>query len=61
VFELALCGVEKPLEPMGIAGDTAYGGFFEMANREPYSVTLTIERPLAGRSVVVDFKYDPRR
>jgi hypothetical protein len=61
VFELALSGVEKTLEPTGIAGDVVYGGFFELPNLEPYTVTLTIERPPARRTVVVDFKYDPRR
>jgi hypothetical protein len=55
-----LSGVEKTLEPVEIAGNTAYGGFFELPNSEPYTVTLTIERPSAERPIVFDFKYDPR-
>ena len=60
VSGLGLSGTEKTLEPMGIAGTTTYGGFFDLPATDLYSVRLTIERPLTGQPVVVDFKYDHR-
>jgi hypothetical protein len=61
VSGLGLSDTERPLEPMEIAGTTPYGGFFDFPAADLYAVRLTVERPLAERPVVLDFKYDHRR
>ncbi|GIK80611.1 MAG: hypothetical protein M5U07_15230 [Xanthobacteraceae bacterium] len=61
VSGVGLAGPRKTLEPMQIAGTTTYGEYFSLPGRDTYTVKLTIERPGATRSVVVDFKYEHQR
>jgi hypothetical protein len=60
VSGLGLSGSKKQLEPMQIAGTTAYGGFFDLPGSDLYIVKLTVERG-GAKPAVLQFKYDHRR
>jgi hypothetical protein len=60
VSGLALVGPIKSLEAMEIANTITYGGFFDMAGSELYTVKLTIMRPGAASPVVMELSYDHR-
>jgi hypothetical protein len=60
VSGLGLSGSKEKLEPMQIAGTTAYGGFFDLPGSDLYTVKLTVERTGAS-PVDLQFKYDHRR
>lgn len=40
IGEIGLSAVQKPLEPMQIAGTVTYGNFFLMPKPGPYSIEL---------------------
>jgi hypothetical protein len=60
VSGLELSGDKHRLEPMQIAGNAVYGGFFELPGAALYTVSLTVERP-GVTPVVLEFRYDHRR
>jgi hypothetical protein len=60
VSGLALSGPEKALEPMAIANTLTYGGFFELAGADFYTVRVTIKRPGSQAPVVLEFRYGHR-
>jgi hypothetical protein len=60
VSGLGLSGSKEKLEPMQIAGTTAYGSFFDLPGSDLYTVKLTVERTGAS-PVDLQFKYDHRR
>ena len=60
VSGLGLSGSKEKLDPMPIAGTTAYGGFFELPGYDLYTVRLTVERTGAS-PVDLQFKSDHRR
>jgi hypothetical protein len=60
VTGLGLSGSKEKLEPMQIAGTTAYGGFFDLPGSDLYTVKLTVE-PKGASPIDLQFKYDHRR
>ena len=54
-------GSEKTVEAMNIANTTTYGGFFNLAGADLYTIRVSIRRPDPPQPVLVDFKYDHRR
>jgi len=61
VSGLGLSGSRKKLEPMEIAGTTTFGGFFNLPDRDLYTVKLTVERSGGAQPAVLEFKYDHRQ
>jgi hypothetical protein len=60
VSGLGLSGSKKQLEPMQIAGNATYGGFFDLPGSDLYTLKLTVERS-GTNPAVLQFKYDHRR
>jgi hypothetical protein len=50
----------KKLEVMERAGAPRYGGFFDLAIHDVYTVRLTVDRPGWASAVAIELKYDHR-
>lgn len=61
VGEPGLTPVQRPLEPMLIAGAWSYGNYFALSPPGPYRIELHIARSDASRPIVTTFTYALRR
>lgn len=50
--------IEKPLEPMTLAGAQAYGNDFDLQARGAYEIAVTLRRAGAARTPVIHFRYE---
>jgi hypothetical protein len=57
VSETGLAPVQKPLEPMEIAGAMSFGNYFSMGGAGPYSIKVTFELPVAKQKLETEFRY----
>jgi hypothetical protein len=54
-----LGGASKKLDARTIDGTLSYGNDFQMAGREPYTITVTVKRPKAARPIEARFEFKP--
>ncbi len=52
-----LAGETRHLQLMQINGSTSYGGYFRLAQKGPYTITVTVRRPGAPRAIEAQFAY----
>lgn len=52
-----LAGETRHLQPMQINGNTSYGGYFRLAQKGPYTITVTVRRPGAPQAIQAQFAY----
>jgi len=52
-----LAGETRRLQPMQINGNTSYGGYFHLAQKGPYTITVTVHRPGAPQVIQTQFAY----
>ena len=57
VSETGLAPMQKPLEPMGIAGAMSFGNYFPMRGPGPYSIKVTFELPAVNQKLETEFRY----
>lgn len=57
VSETGLAPVQKPLEPMEIAGAMSFGNYFPMGGPGPYRIKVTFELPAAKQKLETEFRY----
>jgi cytochrome c5 len=52
-----LAGETRHLQPMQINGNTSYGGYFHLAQKGPYTITVTVHRPGTPQVIQTQFAY----
>jgi cytochrome c5 len=52
-----LAGETRHLQPMWINGNTSYGGYFRLAQKGPYTITVVVHRPGAPQAIEARFDY----
>ena len=53
-----MTGETKTLEPISVNNASSYGAYFQMAGKDPYTVTLKIRKP--GAPAPIEAKFDLR-
>lgn len=57
VSETGLPAMQKPLEPMEIAGAMSFGNYFPMGGPGPYRIRVIFELPVAKQKLETEFRY----
>jgi len=57
VSEPGLAPMQKPLEPMEIAGAMSFGNYFSMGGPGPYRIKVTFELPAVNQKLETEFRY----
>ena len=52
-----LAGETRSLRPMQINGNTSSGGYFHLAQKGPYTITVVVHRPDTPRAIEARFDY----